>query len=92
MQKMKSVLVPPGQVDGPRRTFGGRLRVPDFGVVRNNAATIKCRRVGPNQGLVFTVGRNGQRGLGKNLFERFLLINQEIARGRTDENFDATCS
>ena len=92
VQQMESVLVSSGQIDGPGRTLGRRLRIPDFGVVRNDTASVEGCRVGPNQRLVFTVGRNGKTSLGKDLFQRLLFIDQQVTGGRPDENFDATGS
>ena len=92
VQQMKAVLVSSSQIDGPRRTLGRRLRVPDFGVVRNDPSSVEGRRVGPNQGLVFTVGRNGQASLGKDFFQRLLFIDQQVTGGRPDENLDAAGS
>ena len=92
VQQMKAVLMSSGQIDGPRCTLGRRLRVPDFGVIRNDPTSVEGRRVGPNQRLVFTVGRNGQESLGKDLFQRLLFIDQQVTGGRPDENLDTAGS
>ena len=58
-------------------------------MVRNIQIVPQPRLVGDDCAFVFAVGTDGYAGFGKDPFECVLIIDQQIARARTDKDLDA---
>ena len=88
VQHVKAVLVPEGQVDRPPRGDDRRGVVANAAVIGDVGRAGKPGGIGPDGRFVFAVGTDRQRRLGKDRFQRRLVIDEQIARAGADEDLD----
>ena len=81
------MLVPQRQVDRAARGDDGSLMVSHSGVIANVAGRPNAVHIGANRCFVFAMGTDGQRRFGKDALQGVLIVDQQIAGARTDEDF-----
>ena len=88
MQHMKSVVMADGQVDGASGGDDRCCMIANLGVIVNPKGTPQTGLIRTHCLFIFAVSADRYRCLCKNSLEGFLIIHQEVAGARTDEDLD----
>ena len=89
VQHMKSVIMSIRQVDGSLCGNDGRFVIPNATVVGIRLPAVQTLGIRLHGGFVFAMSADRQIGFREDAFKGLLFVDQQVARTRSNKNFDA---